>query len=128
MKNEINGGKEPQKITERTFDFAVRIVKLCDFLHTRPGVARVLMPQILRAGTSVVSNVEEAQGGQSKADFISKMAIALKEARESHVRLRILAATASVPEAKLTALIQEADELKRILGAIIVSSKRRGRQ
>jgi four helix bundle protein len=117
---------EPQRITDRSFDFAVRVVKLCEFLDGKRGVAKVLMPQILRAGTSVVSNVEEAQGGQSKADFISKMSIALKEARESHVRLRILAVTSAIDEVKLTPLIQEADELKRIIGAIIVSAKKRG--
>ncbi len=120
------GETKPQRITDRTFDFAVRIVKLCQYLQGKRGVAKVLMPQILRAGTSVVSNVEEAQAGQSKADFISKMSIALKEERESHVRLRILAVTSEVPDARLKPLIQEADKLKRILGAIIVSAKRRG--
>ena len=125
MKNEAGDKDKPKIITERTFEFAVRIVKLCEFIDQKRGVARVLMPQILRAGTSVVSNVEEAQGGQSKADFISKMAIALKEARETHVRLRILGVTSVVPEARLNPLIQEADELKRIIGAFIVSAKQR---
>jgi len=124
MKKETPDERLPRPITERTFDFAVRIVKLSEFLGKKPGVGRVLMSQILRAGTSVVSNIEEVQGGQSKADFISKMGIALKEARESHVRLRILAAASVVSERKLTPLIQEAEELKRIIGAIIVSAKR----
>ncbi len=119
MKNE----EQPQPITERTFEFAVRIVKLCQFLDEKRGVPRVLGPQILRAGTSIVSNVEEAQGAQSKADFISKMSIALKEARETHVRLRILAAASVLPKTRLTPLIQEAHELMLIIGAIIVSSK-----
>ena len=48
-------GKMPRAIAERAFDFAVRVVKLCEFLDEKPGVGRVLMPQILRAGTSVVS-------------------------------------------------------------------------
>jgi len=65
-------GAKPQNILERTFDFAVRIVKLSGKLDERPGVGRIMMSQILRAGTSVPSNVEEAQAGQSKADFISK--------------------------------------------------------
>jgi four helix bundle protein len=124
----LEAGKNLKRSPNALFVFAVRIVKLCEFLDEKRGVARVLMPQILRTRTSVVSNVEEAQGGQSKADFISKMAIVLKEARESHVRLRILAATSAVPEAKLDPLIQKADELKRILGSIIVSAKRRGGQ
>ncbi len=119
-----NGG-QPPPITERSFDFAVRVVKLCQFLDDKRGVPRVLGPQILRSGTSVVSNVEEAQAAQSKADFISKMSIALKEARETHVRLRILAAADVVSESKLIPLIDEAHELKLIIGAIIVSAKGR---
>ena len=126
MKQKPGDETQPRKITERAFEFAVRIVKLCDVLDKKPGVGRVLMSQILRAGTSVVANIEEAQGGQSKADFISKMAIALKEARESHVRLRIVAAASVVSEKKLASIIQEVEELKLIMGAIIVSAKRRG--
>jgi four helix bundle protein len=117
-----NGG-EPQPITERSFDFAVRVVKLCQFLDEKRGVPRVLSPQILRSGTSVVSNIEEAQAAQSKADFVSKMSIALKEARETHVRLRILAAADVLAKSKLAPLIDEAHELKLIIGAIIVSAK-----
>src|SRR5688572_12433777 len=95
MKNADNrshgpGDNPPKDIVVRTFDFAVSIVELCVRLDERPGVGRVLMSQILRAGTSVPSNVEEAQAAQSKADFISKMSIALKEARETHLRLRLL--------------------------------------
>ena len=115
----MKNGKQPQPITERTFNFAVRIVKLCQFPDDKRGVARVLGPQILRSGTSVVSNVEEAQAAQSKSDFISKMNIALKEARETHFRLRVIV----LSKTRLLPLIQEADELQRIIGAIIVSAK-----
>jgi four helix bundle protein len=118
------GSKEPPDILQRTFLFAVEIVKLCGKLDEHPGVGRVMMSQILRAGTSVPSNVEEAQAGQSKADFISKMSIALKEARETHLRLRLLATANVVPNTETSGLIQEADEIKRIIGAIIVSAKR----
>lgn len=114
----------PVEITIRAFEFAVRVTKLCVYLDEIPGVPRVLMPQILRSGTSVVANVEEAQAGQSKPDFISKMGIALKEARETLVRLRILAEAQLVANTRLEPLIQEADELSRILGAIIVSARR----
>src|SRR5271165_7115062 len=89
----------PRDIVERTFEFAVRIIKLCGRMDERPGVSRIMMSQILRAGTSVPANVEEAQAAQSKADFISKMTIALKEARETHLRLRLLA-TADIFPAK----------------------------
>lgn len=120
------GDSSPRDIVERTFEFAVRIIKLCEHLDERPGVGRVMMPQILRSGTSVPSNVEEAQAAQSKADFISKMSIALKEARETHLRLRLASKAGVVIQDRLQPLIDEADELKRILGAIIVSAKRGG--
>ena len=99
---------------------------MCVFLDEKPGVCRVLMPQILRAGTSVPSNVEEAQAAQSKPDFISKMNIALKEARETNLRLRLLSDSGLVGDRQLQALVQESDEIMRILGAIIVSAKRGG--
>jgi four helix bundle protein len=122
MKKKV--GAEPQNILERTFDFAVRIVKLSGKLDERPGVGRIMMSQILRAGTSVPSNVEEAQAGQSKADFISKMSIALKEARETHLRLRLLATAKIVDETELQSMINEAEKNKRVIGAIIVSARR----
>jgi four helix bundle protein len=85
-----------------------------------------MMSQILRAGTSVPSNVEEAQAAQSRPDFVSKMSIALKEARETHLRLRLLATANIFPNNQLQPLVQEADEIKRVIGAIVVSAKRSG--
>ncbi len=115
---------QPRDIKVRTFDFAVRIVQLCRFLDEQPGVGRTLGNQLLRAGTAIGANVEEAQAGQSKADFISKYAIALKEARETHYWLRLLIASNIVPEARIADLLQEADEIMRVIGAIIVSTKK----
>ena len=120
----MKNGKTPPDILDRIFRFAVEIIRLCVRLDERPGVGRVMMSQILRSGSSVPSNVEEAQAAQSKADFISKMSIALKEARETHLRLRLLATAHVVPDEQPRALIREADELKRIIGSIIVSAKR----
>lgn len=117
---------KPPDILNRTFQFAVEIVRLSGQLAERPGVGRVMMSQILRAGTSVPANVEEAQAAQSRADFISKMSIALKEARETHLRLRLLATANVVPDRETAILIREADELKRIIGSIIVSARRNG--
>ena len=124
----MKNGEQPRAIQDRTFDFAVRIVKLSLHLDGRRGTAKVLSPQILRAGTSIGANVEEAQGGQSKADFISKMSIALKEARETHFRLRVLAAAEVLPDKQLAPLIKEADEIQRIIGAIVVSAKGGGNE
>jgi len=111
-------------IRERTFDFALRIVKLCQQLEEDGGVGRTLGWQLLRSGTSIGANVEEAQAGQSKLDFISKNAIALKEARETIYWLRLLEASKIIPSKRLSELQSEADELARIIGAIIVSAKR----
>ncbi|MCC6158782.1 MAG: four helix bundle protein [Deltaproteobacteria bacterium] len=109
----------PRDIQTRSFDFALRIVTLYRYLQTTGGVARSLSTQILRSGTSIGANLEEACAGQSKADFISKCAISLKEARETHYWLRLLAASSAAPADRLGPLTQEADELIAILTTIV---------
>ena len=112
-------------ITERTFNFALRIIKLCQFLNKKYEAEKsVLSKQLLRSGTSVGANVEEAQAGQSKADFISKMSIALKEARETNYWLRLIEASEMVKSEKIAEIKKESEEIKKILAAIIVSSKK----
>lgn len=91
-------------LTERTFEFARRVVKLCQVLDQTPGVSRTLANQLLRAGTSIGANVEEGQASQSRADFIAKYSIACKEARETHYWLRLLAAGELVPKERITEL------------------------
>lgn len=113
------------KITERTFNFAVRVVKLCKFLERQDRVSRTLANQLLRSGTSIGANVEEAQAGQSKADFIAKMSIARKEARETHYWLRLLKESEIISESQLSEIVQEADEIIRILTAIVKTSQTR---
>lgn len=111
-------------IKERTFVFAVKCVKLCQELEKSENVARTLTNQLLRSSTSVGANVEEAHAAQSRADFISKNAIALKEARETIYWLRLLQATEISNRHEFTTLQIEATEISRILGAIIVSTER----
>ena len=110
-------------ICDRSFEFAVRIVKLSEILTSASSVSRTLSNQLLRSGTSIGANIEEAQGGQSKPDFISKMSIALKEARETQYWLRLLIASNLVPEQKLLPLKQEATELVAILTTIVKNSR-----
>lgn len=110
---------KPRDICERTFSFAVEIVTLCRKLEQADSAARVLARQLIRSGTSIGANVEEARGGQSRADFISKYAIAHKEARETHYWLRLLGATGIVTEETVSTLTQECNELIAILTAII---------
>ena len=120
MKNEP--GSDPE-IVGRTFRLGVDVVRYCNVLDQQPGVGRVLMSQIARSGTSVGANVEEAQAAESKADFISKMSIALKEARETNFRLRVLAAADIQRLVPPSALVDESDEIRRVLGAIVSSAK-----
>jgi four helix bundle protein len=110
-------------LPERTMRFAVRIVKLCKTLDKQDPTSRTLARQLLRSGTSVGANVEEAVAGQSKPDFISKQNIALKEARETHYWLRLLVASELVPAVKLEDLLQEANELVAILTTIVRNAK-----
>jgi four helix bundle protein len=124
VKGKMNSPEQSRDIEERTFKFGVRIVKLCQFLEGKSWVKSTLGRQLLRCGTSIGSNVEEAQAAESRADFISKKSISLKEARETHYRLRLLAATEVVPTSRLQPILDESLELKRILGAIVVSAKR----
>ena len=115
-----------EHITVRTFNFAVRIIKLARFLDKKPGVPRTLANQLLRAGTSIGANVEEAQGSQSRADFVSKMSIALKEGRETLYWLRLLQAAELCSENQLTELATEANEIVSILVAIVTKTKENG--
>ena len=112
-------------ITERTFLFAQRVVRLCQTLNKTPGVNRTIGNQVLRSGTSIGANVEEAQAGQSRADFLSKMAIACKEARETHYWLRLLSASGIVEESQLTDLLDECNQLVAILTTITKHPKRK---
>lgn len=118
------GQNQPQDIRRRTFAFAIEVVELCKLLEEKRGIGRTLGWQLLRAGTSVGANVEEAQAAQSRADFINKNAIALKEARETDYWLRLLDAVNGTSGADLAKLRAEASALTRILGAIIVSAKK----
>ncbi|MBI4765915.1 MAG: four helix bundle protein [Deltaproteobacteria bacterium] len=116
--------KKPRDIKERTFTFALKIIRLVQELDNRSGVCKVIGRQVLRSGTSTGANVEEAQAGQSRADFNSKYAIALKEVRETIYWLRLLKESGLTFNKDSDALIQEAGEISRVIGAIIVKSKK----
>jgi four helix bundle protein len=121
--NAENIDTKPQEIGERTFGFAVRVVKLCQTLDERPGVSRTLSNQLLRSGTSIGANLAESKGGQSRADFLSKNSIALKEACETHYWLRLLIATEIVSEKQLASLLDEVAQITAILTTIVKKLK-----
>ena len=116
-----------QDIRDRVFEFACQVVHFCDDLRKRGGVGRVLAPQLLRCGTSIGANLEEARGGESRRDFISKCSIALKEARESLFRLRVADRCQLGTKGKAAALAAEANELAAIIGAIVRNARRNSR-
>ena len=112
-----------QEICDRTRAFALRIIKLYQALR-QDDVGRTIGKQLLRSGTSIGANVEEAQAGQSKADFIAKMSIALKEARETRYWLALLVEGEIFPAQRLAPIKNEAEELVKIIYTIIENSKK----
>lgn len=112
-------------IEKRTFNFSVRIVKLCSFLAQKGGTGYQLSKQLIRSGTSIGANIQEAQSGQSKADFIHKMSIAQKESRETNYWLKLLIATDKNLEQRLLPLLNESNELIAIITSIIVNTKKK---
>ena len=114
-------GDDDQNIQDRTLDFAVRVVKLCQFLDEQGGVARVLYKQLIRSGTSIGANVREAQSAQSDKDFLHKLEIALKEARETEYWLTVLIKAELIKEHKIQDLLEESNRILKIL--IIITRK-----
>ncbi len=110
-------------IPERTFNFAVRITKLCNYLDKQPGTPRLLASQLFRSGTSIGANVEESQSAESGRDFISKQSISLKEARETRYWLRILIKSELIPEEKVSSILSECEQLIKIIAKSIVTRK-----
>ena len=109
-------------VKEKSFAFAIRIVNLHRFLVAEKREF-VLSKQLLRSGTSIGANVEESIGGQSERDFLAKIAIAYKEARESMYWLKLLQATEYLTNEQATSLCLDADEICRILGKIQLTLK-----
>jgi four helix bundle protein len=115
---------QPTDLEKRLFEFALRIVRLCQKLNEKGGVARGISYQLLRSGTSMGANYEEAQGAQSRADFIAKCSIVLKEARETRYCLRLIVASGIVPDHLLRDLTDESSQLTRIMGALVKKTRR----
>jgi four helix bundle protein len=120
--------KPPREILPRSFAYALRAIKLYQYLQRRKdGAGWILGKQHLRAATSIGANIEEAQAGESRSDFIHKLGIAQKEARESRYWLHLLAESGIVGREKLQPLSRETEELIGIITAIIVNTKDRVR-
>ena len=109
-------------IEDKSFRFAIRIVNLYKYL-CRTQKEFILSKQLLRAGTSIGANVAESQQAQSRADFISKLSIALKETSETKYWLRLLKATDYLTDKEVHSIYSDCIELEKLLVTILKSTK-----
>ncbi|MGG8495505.1 four helix bundle protein [Tenacibaculum sp. TC6] len=109
--------KKDNIIQIKSYDFAVKIVNLYQYL-SRERKEFVLSKQLLRSGTSIGANIEEAIGGQSRKDFYSKLTISYKEARETHYWLRLLRDTDYLSQKESDLLLDDIEEILKIIGSI----------
>ncbi len=109
-------------LVEKSVAFAVRIIKLNQYL-TANKKEYVISKQIVRSGTSIGANINEANYGQSKADFVSKLQIALKETAETEYWLRLLELSEYISEESAKSLLNDCLEIKKILIASINTAK-----
>jgi four helix bundle protein len=104
-------------IKEKSYEFALQIVKLCT--HLKNDKNYEISTQLIRSGTSIGANVEEALAGQSRKDFFAKMSIASKEARETNYWLRLIKDAKLFDKQCIEKLISESNELIKILTSIV---------
>ena len=104
-------------IQQKSYAFAIKIIELYKYL-VKNKKEFVLSKQLLRCGTSIGANVEEAIGGQSRKDFAAKLSIAYKEARETKYWLSILKDTKYITQEKFNEIFEPCEEITRIIGKI----------
>ncbi|MHA7057974.1 four helix bundle protein [Aquimarina sp. M1] len=114
--------KKENIVQTKSYDFALSCIKLFKKL-TKEQHEYILSKQVLRSGTSIGANIEEAIGGQSTRDFLSKMSISYKEARETHYWLRLLRDSNYISRKESKSLIEQCEELLRIIGSIQKTTK-----
>lgn len=113
---------EDNQIAIKTRNFAFRIIRLYQYLYNEKK-ERVLSRQLLRSGTSIGANVKEALRGQSRADFISKLSIALKEASETEYWLDLLDGTGYILHEHAIGIMSDCVEIIKLLTSIIKTAK-----
>lgn len=114
--------KKNSIILNKSFVFAVRIIKLYQYLSSEKK-EYVLSKQILRSGTSIGANVEEAHGGISDSDFSNKISLAYKESRETHYWLRLLNAAEYINKRMFESFAKDCEELCKILFSILKTTR-----
>jgi four helix bundle protein len=111
-------------LQEKSFAFAIRTVNLYKHLCEQKKEF-VLSKQAMRSGTSIGANIEEGIGGQSDKDFLSKLSIAYKEARETIYWLKLLSATNYITKEEEISMLNDAEEICKILAKVILTTKRK---
>ncbi len=109
-------------IQKKSYEFAKRIIKLYSYL-SKEKKEFIISKQLLRSGTSIGANIEEAIGAQSKKDFVAKMNISYKEARETHYWIRLLHDTEILTLKEKESIIYDCEELIKILVKILKTGK-----
>ncbi len=109
--------KKDNVLREKSYAFALRVIKTYQYLCD-DRKEFVLSKQLLRSGTSIGANVEEAIGGQSEKDFFAKITISYKEVRETHYWLRLLTDSGYIPQNRSASLLKDCEELLKISGSI----------
>ena len=115
-----------RELSERLLDYGVRVIKVVEAM---PGTltGRRIGDQLLRCGTPVGANYEEAQAAESKADFVHKLQLSLKELRESNYWLLLLSKAKTLPPNQLEELINESHQLRAILSKAVATAKGRAK-
>jgi len=112
-----------ENVKDKSYRFALRIIKLYRFLCDKKK-EYVLSKQILRSGTSIGANIEEASAGQSRKDFLAKMSIASKEARETLYWLKLLRDSDYLEDKLAKSLIDDTEELVKMLTSIVKTTQK----
>ncbi|MDA3823030.1 MAG: four helix bundle protein [Bacteroidales bacterium] len=118
----VNSQLKPNPIKEKSFAFSLRIIKMCRFLNDEKREF-VLSKQLLRSGTAIGALVREAEQAESKADFIHKMAIALKEANETDYWIELLFQSETISNKEYESINPQIVELCKILTSIVKTSR-----
>ena len=112
----------PQELSDRLWLFSARVAKVVEALSDT-HVGRHVLGQLVRCGTSSAPNYDEASAAESKADFVHKLSIALKEMKETRGWLRFTIIAELMPQRKIANVLDEAEQLCRILGKSLTTAK-----
>ena len=110
-------------VQDKSYKFALRIIKLYQFLHNRKKEL-VLSKQVLRSGTAVGALIEEGIHAESKSDFIHKMNIAYKEAKETHYWIRLLRDSEIIDKKSSDTILNDSEEINKLLTKILITSRK----